>query len=116
MSCSYGGSLAKAFGSGAMTNTIEELEGADCIFVIGSNTTETQPVTALRIKKAKSNGTKLIVADPRKTELAEMADVWLRLKNGSDNGSHKRYNVHDIERGLGNKEFMRTREQRDLKR
>jgi len=38
--------LAKTFGSGAMTNTIEELEGTDCIFVVGSNTTETQPVTA----------------------------------------------------------------------
>jgi formate dehydrogenase alpha subunit len=101
--------LAKAFGSGAMTNTIKELEGADCIFVVGSNTTETQPVTALRIKKAKSNGAKLIVADPRKTELAEMADVWLRLRNGSDTALINGIMCAILRNGWENRDFIDQR-------
>ena len=56
-----------AFGSGAMTNAIEEIRNADCIFVIGSNTTENHPVIALEVKAAvRQKGAKLIVADPRR--------------------------------------------------
>jgi len=50
-----------------MTNSIEEIGKADCIFVIGSNTTENHPVIALEVKAAvKQKGAKLIVADPRR--------------------------------------------------
>ena len=74
-----------AFGSGAMTNSIDEISGADCIFVIGSNTTENHPVIALEVKKAvRKNGGKLIVADPRRIELVDYADVWLRQRPGTD--------------------------------
>lgn len=76
--------LSEAFGSGAMTNSISDIEKANCIFVIGSNTTEQHPIVALRIKKAKKRGATLIVADPRKIELAEMADIWIRHKPGTD--------------------------------
>ena len=56
-----------AFGSGAMTNSIEEIGNADCIFIIGSNTTENHPVIALEVKAAvRKKGAKLIVADPRR--------------------------------------------------
>jgi formate dehydrogenase alpha subunit len=74
-----------SFGSGAMTNSIDEIGNADTIFVIGSNTTENHPVIALEVKKAvRKNGAKLIVADPRRIELAEYADVWLAHKPGTD--------------------------------
>ncbi|RLB05435.1 MAG: formate dehydrogenase subunit alpha [Deltaproteobacteria bacterium] len=76
--------LAAAFGSGAMTNSIEEIGKAKCIFVIGSNTTEQHPVAALKIKQAKKNGAKLIVADPRKIDLTAIADIWMRQKPGTD--------------------------------
>ncbi len=76
--------LSIAFGSGAMTNSIPELRDAKCIFVIGSNTTEQHPVIALQIKRAKEKGAKLIVADPRKIELSQMADIWLRHRPGTD--------------------------------
>ncbi len=77
--------LARAFGSGAMTNSIEDLELADCIFVIGSNTTECHPVIGSAIKRAVMHrGARLIVADPRRIELAELADVHLRQRNGTD--------------------------------
>lgn len=74
-----------AFGSGAMTNSIGEIQSADCIFVIGSNTTENHPVIALQVKAAvRRNGAKLIVADPRKIELVGLAHLWLRHRPGTD--------------------------------
>ncbi len=76
--------LARAFGSGAMTNSMEELSRADCILITGSNTSEAHPVIALQIKKAVKNGAKLIVADPRKIELVDYAELWLRQDPGTD--------------------------------
>ncbi|HEY3347014.1 MAG TPA: formate dehydrogenase subunit alpha [Nitrospirota bacterium] len=77
--------LVKAFGSGAMTGSMSDFDNADTFFVIGSNTTESHPVIGLRIRKTVREGrAKLIVADPRKIEMAEMADVWLRQRPGTD--------------------------------
>ena len=76
--------LAKAFGSGAMTNSISEIRDTDCIFVIGSNTTETHPVIALEIKRAVMEGAKLIVADPRCIELSSIAQIYLQHRPGTD--------------------------------
>ena len=56
--------LAAVFGSGAMTNSISEIENHDLIFVIGSNTTESHPIIGLQMKKAVRKGAELIVADP----------------------------------------------------
>ena len=76
--------LAAAFGSGAMTNAIAEMEDAKCIFIIGSNTTEAHPLISSRIFKAKAKGAKIIVADPRKIQLASYADVFVRQNLGTD--------------------------------
>jgi formate dehydrogenase alpha subunit len=77
--------LAKAFGSGAMTNSIDEIRNAGCIFVIGSNTTEAHPVIGLVIKEAVvRNGAKLIVADPRGIDLVRFAAVHLAQRPGTD--------------------------------
>jgi len=76
--------LATTFGSGAMTNSIEEISGSEVIFVIGSNTTEAHPQIARRIIKAVDNGATLIVADPRNTVLSEFAHIHLRLNPGTD--------------------------------
>ncbi len=67
-----------------MTNSIEEIADAKCIFAIGTNTTEDHPVIALQIKKAVDKGAKLIVADPRETPLCRMAHTWLRHRPGTD--------------------------------
>jgi formate dehydrogenase alpha subunit len=76
--------LAAAFGSGAMTNSIAEIEEAGCILVIGSNTTACHPLIARRIIRAKERGAKLIVADPRSIQLARFADVAVNQRLGSD--------------------------------
>lgn len=72
------------FGAGAMTNAIDEIRDSELMFVIGSNTTEAHPIIAMEMKRARQNGAKLIVADPRKIWLAEMADYHLQLKPGTD--------------------------------
>ncbi|MDK2929886.1 MAG: formate dehydrogenase alpha subunit [Bacillota bacterium] len=101
--------LAAAFGSGAMTNSIDEILMADAIFVIGSNTTETHPVIALRVKEAVRQGAKLIVADPRKIELAEMADVHLQHIPGTDVALLCGIMRVILKQGLYDEEFIATR-------
>jgi formate dehydrogenase alpha subunit len=77
--------LAAAFGSGAMTNTIADIETADVILVTGSNTTENHPVLSTFIKRAvKFNGAKVIVVDPRRIKMTEFATHWLRPNLGTD--------------------------------
>ncbi len=77
--------LARAFGSGAMTNSIDELKNAGCIFVIGSNTSEAHPVIALYITEAVvKNGAHLIVADPRAIDLVRFAKLHVPQKPGTD--------------------------------
>jgi formate dehydrogenase alpha subunit len=77
--------LATTLGSGAMTNSIAELEFAKVILVTGSNTTETHPVIGTLIKRAvQFNGAKLIVVDPRRIDLVRHATLWLRQNSGSD--------------------------------
>lgn len=76
--------LAASFGSGAMTNSIEEIERADCIFIIGSNTSIAHPLIATRIYRAKARGAKLIVADPRKIPIVFQSNLHLRQNLGTD--------------------------------
>jgi len=76
--------LAAAFGSGAMTNSIAELEDADCILVIGSNTTSSHPLVATRLFRAKAKGAKIIVADPRRVQLVLKSDMHLQQNLGTD--------------------------------
>lgn len=76
--------LAATFGSGAMTNSIGEIPGAQLLFIIGSNPSEAHPVIGAKMRQALGKGAALIVADPRKTDFARKADIWLQLKPGTD--------------------------------
>ncbi len=78
------GGLAAAFGSGAMTNSIKEIGDAKVLFVIGSNTTEQHPMIAMHMLEAVDRGATLIVADPRKTQIAEFAHIHLQHRPGTD--------------------------------
>jgi len=77
--------LATSFGSGAMTNSINEITThAQLMLLIGTNTTEAHPVIGYKMRQAKRRGAKLIVVDPRRIDLAEEADYWLQIKPGTD--------------------------------
>jgi formate dehydrogenase alpha subunit len=99
-----------AFGSGAMTNSSEEISHADCIFIIGSNTTENHPVIALEVKHAVRQGkAKLIVADPRKIELADLAHLHLQQKPGTDAALINGMLNVILSRGWLNRKFIEER-------
>ena len=77
--------LAAAFGSGAMTNTIGDIEQADVILITGSNTSENHPVISSVVKRAVHlKGKQLIVVDPRRITMTRYARKWLRPNLGTD--------------------------------
>jgi len=76
--------LVATLGSGAMTNSLDDLEHSRCILLIGSNTTECHPLVARRMMRAKQRGAKLLVIDPRPTQMAGMADCAVQPHPGSD--------------------------------
>jgi len=76
--------LGRTLGSGAMTNSIADIDVADCILVVGSDTTENHPIVGGRILAAQARGATLIVVDPRRTRLAQHADLFLQLRLGTD--------------------------------
>ncbi len=67
-----------------MSNPLVDMEHPDLIFPIGTNMTECHPVAATRLKKAIARGARMVVADPRETRLAKMADLHLQIRVGSD--------------------------------
>jgi formate dehydrogenase major subunit/formate dehydrogenase alpha subunit len=78
--------LAMSFGSGAMSNTVQDIvENAEAILIIGSNTTEQHPVIGSKIRQAVlRRNVKLVVADPRKIDIAEFSTIYLRQRPGTD--------------------------------
>jgi formate dehydrogenase major subunit len=77
--------LFRTVGHGGDSGSIEDIEKAELVIVIGSNTSESHPVLATRIKRAhKLKGQKLIVADLRKHEMAERADLFIQPQGSSD--------------------------------
>ncbi len=67
-----------------MSNPLVDMQKPDVIFCIGTNMTECHPVAATGLKKALKRGAKMIVADPRRVPLADMADLYLPIRVGSD--------------------------------
>jgi predicted molibdopterin-dependent oxidoreductase YjgC len=76
--------LVATLGSGAMTNSLEDMEHARCILLIGSNTTECHPLVARRMMRAKGRGAQLLVVDPRPTQMAGMANCAVQPRPGTD--------------------------------
>jgi len=101
--------LATAFGSGSMTNSIEEIGDAACIFAIGTNTTSQHPVVALEVKKAVQKGGKLIVADPRHIELCDIADIWLQNRPGTNVPLMMGMMKVIVDEGIHEREFIESR-------
>jgi formate dehydrogenase major subunit len=76
--------MMETLGASAATNSIQDLDRANLIMVVGANPTESHPVVGARIKQAHRRGVPLIVIDPRRTELARLADLHLQLRPGTN--------------------------------
>ncbi|MGR0482854.1 MAG: formate dehydrogenase subunit alpha [Candidatus Electronema sp. V4] len=101
--------LRIALGSGAATNSLADIEGAEVLLISGSNTTEAHPVPGMKVKRALGKGAKLIVIDPRKTELAARADIHLQLIPGTNVLLLNSLLSAIFDEGLEDKDFIANR-------
>ncbi len=101
--------LVQSFGSGAMTNSIDEFKNVSTLFSIGSNTTAAHPIIGLHIKEAKRKGAKIIVANPKEIDLCRFADVFMQQKPGTDVVLLMGMMKVIVDENLEDKEFLKSR-------
>src|SRR5207244_12446734 len=99
--------LFRTVGYGGDSGSIRDIENAGLVLIIGSNTAEAHPVLATRVKQAhKLRGQKLVVADLRKHEMAERADLFIHPKPGTDLVWISAITRYILDNGLANTAFM----------
>ena len=99
--------LFRTVGLGGDSGSIRDIENAGLVLIIGSNTAEAHPVLATRVKQAhKLRGQKLVVADLRKHEMAERADIFFQPKPGTDLVWLSAITRYILDNGLEKKEFL----------
>ena len=101
--------LLEDVGSGAVSNQVEDVALADVAIVIGSNPTVNHPVAATFMKNAAKNGTKIILMDPRRSDLARHATYFLQFNGDTDVALLNGMMHVIVEEGLVNDAFIRTR-------
>jgi predicted molibdopterin-dependent oxidoreductase YjgC len=102
--------LTLALGSTSMSNSIAEMANLECFMIVGSNTAETHPVIATFLKGAvRRGGARLIVADPRQTEMTRFAALWLRHHPGTDTALFNAMAHVIIQEKLYNEAFIEAR-------
>lgn len=102
--------MQRALNTAAASGSMREIEDAcDVIFIAGANTTESHPVFGAAIKRAHARGATLIVADPRRTELAERADIHLQMQPGTDVALFNAMLQHILATGLEDQRFIDER-------
>lgn len=102
--------LQQAVGSSAMSNTASQVMMNDVFIVTGSNTSENHPIIALQMKEAaQKHGAKMIVIDPRRIDLVDMAEMWLPLKPGTNVPVFTAMAYVIVEENLVNHDFINDR-------
>ena len=101
--------LGELLGAGAATSSFDDIERARTLLVVGANPTANHPVVGARLKQAALRGARLVVIDPRVTELAARADVHLRPRPGTDLVLLHALASAIVEAGLVDEAFVRDR-------
>ncbi|MNR81732.1 Formate dehydrogenase H [compost metagenome] len=101
--------LLEGIGSGAVSNPVMDVTKAEVVIIIGANPTVNHPVAATWIKNAVSNGTKLIVCDPRRTEMSRIAHRFMQFKADTDVAMLNAMMNVIVTEGLVDKEFIESR-------
>ncbi len=101
--------MQRAFGTGAATNSIEDIKHTDCILVIGANPTDAHPVTGAKLKQFAMKGKVSIVIDPRRIEIAKYATYHLQLKPGTNVALLNMMLYYIIAEGLEDTSFIENR-------
>lgn len=109
--------LQRSFGTGAATNSIEDIKIADAIMIIGANPTDGHPVTGAKLKQHALKGKTTIVIDPRRTEIAKYATHHLQLRPGTNVAVLNMMLYYIIKEGYINDRFidLRTEGYEDFK-
>ena len=94
------------FGAGGGTSSYKEIEETDAIVLWGSNARTAHPIFFHHLLKGLSNGARMWTVDPRRTDSAKFADVWLGINVGSDIALANGVAHEIIDAGLENKEFI----------
>jgi len=98
-----------AFGTGAATGAFEDIDLAKTIIISGSNAIEAHPVVGARLRRAVRQGAKLIVIDPRKVGLAQLADFHLPITPGANVAMFHSLASVIVEEGLHDRDFIVAR-------
>src|SRR5208337_3418365 len=99
--------LFRTVGYGGDSGSIKDIENASLVIIIGSNTAESHPVLATRVKRShKLRGQKLIVSDLRENEMARRADIFLHPRPGTDLFWLSAVTRHILDNGLANQAFI----------
>ncbi len=102
--------MQRTFGTGAATNSIDDLKDTNCIMIIGANPTDAHPVTGAKLKQfAMKDGNVSIVIDPRRTELAKYATHHIALRPGTNVAVLNMMMHYIITEGLANETFIGDR-------
>lgn len=101
--------MRKTFGTGAATNSIEDLRYTDCILIIGANPNAAHPVTGAKLRQAAYQGKTVIVIDPRKTEMARLAHYHLPLRPGTNVAVLNMMIYFIVKEGWTDEDFVRSR-------
>jgi len=101
--------MKRMLGTGAATNSFDDIEVAKTLLLCGTNATENHPVVGARIKQAALRGARLIVVDPRKIELAQYADLHLAPRPGTNIPLLHAMAHTIVEEGLYDAGFVRER-------
>ena len=104
------GAMLTALGSGATSNSYVDYEEAGCLVIIGSDANSNHPVAAARMRLAVvERGAKLIVINPRRIEMCDFAELWLRPRPGTDVALLNAMAKVILDEGLADEDFVRDR-------
>src|SRR5262249_55599492 len=101
--------LLEGVGSGAVSTTYGDIEHADVAILAGTNTTANHPVASSFFKGARKRGTTIIVVDPREERIADHADIYCRIKPGTDVAFYNGVMNTIVTEGLVNERFIADR-------
>ncbi|PKO94458.1 MAG: formate dehydrogenase [Betaproteobacteria bacterium HGW-Betaproteobacteria-10] len=101
--------VANTWGYGAMTNSYNDMQFSKAALYIGSNAAEAHPVSLVHMLHAKENGCKMIVVDPRFTRTAAKADIFARIRSGTDIPFIWGMLYHIFKNGWEDKEYIKAR-------
>ncbi|MBI2884447.1 MAG: formate dehydrogenase subunit alpha [Candidatus Methylomirabilis oxyfera] len=101
--------MLRSLGSGATSNSYDDYEEAGCLMVVGSDPSSNHPVIAVRLRQAVSRGARLIVVNPKRIELCDQADLWLRQRPGTDVTLFNAMAKVIVDQGLANLQFVQRR-------